>query len=176
MKHARTAPNKQKGMTLIEMLVVLIVIIIIIAAASSRIGGIFGKNDISEEVTNLNTLVTATKTLRSKGGYGASGTNLVPTLIASDGVPKGMTVTGGVIKNSWGGTITVVSTGSGFTMVEPSVPKAACIELANSVSRGGAMTTKVNATAAVTGEIAKPAATTSCSSDTSNTLTFTVTS
>lgn len=174
MKQLKTAPKKQKGMTLIEMIVVLIIIIIIIAAAAGRIGGVFGKNEISEEVTNLNTLIVNTKTLRSAGGYGASGTNLVTTLIASDGVPKSMPVVAGAIKNAWDGTVTVTSTGAGFTVVAPSVPQPACIELANKVSRGGAVSTKVNATEAVTGEVSTIAATTSCSSPTANSLTFTV--
>lgn len=123
MKQYKNTAKKQKGMTLIEMIVVLIVIIIIIAAAAGRIGGVFGKNEISEEVTNTNTLLVNTKTLRSAGGYGASGTNLVTTLIASDGIPKSMPVVSGAIKNAWDGTVTVTSTGAGFAVVTPSVPK-----------------------------------------------------
>lgn len=173
MKQLKSTPKKQQGMTLIEMVVVLIIIIVIIAAAAGRIGGVFGKNEIAEEVTNLNTLLVNTKTLRSAGGYGASGTNLVPTLIAIDGVPKSMPVISGKIKNSWNADVTVTSTGGGFSISTASVPQAACIELANKVSRGGAVTTKVNSSAAINGEVSTIAATTSCSSD-SNSLTYTV--
>lgn len=174
MKQLKTPPKKQKGMTLIEMFVVLIIIIIIIAAAAGRIGGVFGKNEISEEVINLNTLIVNTKTLRSAGGYGPTSTNLVPTLLATDGVPKSMTVVAGTIRNAWNGQVAVTSTGAGFSVSAVSVPKAACIELANKVSRGGAVTTKVNAAAAVTGEVSTIAATTSCDDLISNSLTYTV--
>jgi len=174
MKQFRSSAKRQYGMTLIEMLVVLIIIIIIIAAAAARIGGVFGKNEISEEVTNLNTLIVTTKTLRSNGGYGASGTNLVPTLIATNGVPKTMSIVSGAIKNAWDGTVAVASTGAGFNITAPSVPSDACIELANKVSRGGAVSTKINSNAAVTGEISTITATTQCNSATGNTIVYTV--
>lgn len=165
--------NTQRGMTLIEMMVVLILIILVVAAAASRIGGVFGKSEIADTVTNLNTLLVNTKTLRSAGGYGATGTDLVPTLIAVNGVPKAMPIQSGAIKNPWNGDVSVTSTGAGFQITTGSVPKDACVELANKVSRGGAVSTKINSAAAVVGEVSTIAAGTSCSSD-SNTLTFTV--
>ena len=182
MKHLATARrntpaaprHKQKGMTLIEMGVVIILILIVMALASGRVGAIFGKNEQAEEVAALTQLIVNTKSLRSAGGYGSSGSNLVPALIATDGVPKSMPIQSNTLRNTWGQTVTVVSTGLGFAVTTSGVPKAACVEVANKVSRGGAMQTKVNSSPLTNGEVSSIDASTQCSSDDDNTIGFTV--
>ncbi|OHE80661.1 MAG: hypothetical protein A2X76_01310 [Lysobacterales bacterium GWF1_69_6] len=167
--------NKQQGLTLIEALVWIILSILVIAGAAAGIAKAFGANETRTEADHITSIIVSTKTLRSSGGYGASGTDLVPALIATNAIPKTMTVVSGVPKNAWDGTVTVASTGPGFTITYPTVPQAACIELATKISRGGAVTTKIGTGTAIVGEVPTATATTQCASPSANSLAFTVT-
>lgn len=171
----RNAPsfsrNRAKGFTLIELVIGLVVGIIIIAGAIAGISNLTRKNDVSQDIQGIAALQTNTKALRGNGGYGTSGTNLVPTLIAMEAVPKSLTVNANAITNAWDGAVTVTSTGSGYAITSNGIPKSACIEEASKLSRG-AMTTKIGAAAAVSGEVTTVTATTSCASD-SNTIVWT---
>lgn len=163
----------QKGFTALELIVVLIVGLGIIALAASKMDMMFGGSNLSEETGNVNTLLSNTKSLKTSSGYGTSGTNLVPALISSQGVPKNMVVSGGVIYNVWSGAVSIASTGTGFTISYASVPQDACIKMATKTNRGGTFATvKVGAAAAVTGEYTTAQATTDCSGAT-NTITWT---
>ncbi|MCD0253117.1 pilus assembly protein PilX [Xanthomonas campestris pv. campestris] len=163
--------TQQAGFNLLEMMIVLVVIIIAVAVAAANIFGATSKNDVAQDVQGIGSLQANTKTTRGSGGYGAAGADLIPTLIALGAIPKTLTLTGTTVTNTWGGSVTVVSTGAGFTITSQGVPKAACIEEAAKLSRGAA-TTKVGAAAAVNGEVSIAAATASCSADT-NTIAWT---
>lgn len=175
MKRNFTSKTAQAGFTAIEMMVVLIVGIILLAAGGATIAKMFSANQLQTEVSNYSQVILNTKSLRSSGGYGTAATDLVPSLIATDGIPKTMSVVSAKPQNAWGGEVTVVSTGAGFTLTTPAVPKAACIELATKISRGGAVTTTIGATTAVTGEMDLATATTNCASATANSIAFGVT-
>lgn len=166
--------HKQQGLTLIEALVWIILSILVIAGAAAGIAKAFGSNETRTEADHITNIIVSTKTLRSSGGYGTSGANLVPSLIATNSIPKTMPVIGGVPKNAWDGSVTVVSTGAGFTVTYPTVPQDACIELATKISRGGAVTTKIGTGTAIVGEVPTATATTQCASPTANSLVFTV--
>lgn len=166
----------QKGFTALELIVVLIVGLGIIALAASKMDMMFGGSNLSEEVGNVNTLLSNAKSLKTSSGYGTSGTNLVPSLINANGIPKNMVVTGGIPYNVWGGAVTILSTGPGFTIGYTNVPQDACIKLATKSNRGGTFATiKVGAAAAVTGEYTTAQATTDCSGAT-NSITWTAAS
>jgi prepilin-type N-terminal cleavage/methylation domain len=160
-----------KGFTLIELMVTLVIGVIIVGVAVAGIKGVFGKSDVSTDIQGIASLQTAAKGLRSKGGYGTSGTNLVPSLIAMGAVPNTLTLSDNNILNAWGGSVAVNSTGPGFTITSAGIPKDACIEEAATLSLG-ALNTKINSSAAVTGEMTKVAATAACTSD-SNTIVWT---
>ncbi len=178
MQH-RSAPRvsrkKAAGFTAIEVTIAILIGIIILAAAGVAISKMFNNADLDTEVGHYTSLLMNTKGLRSQGNYGASGTNLVPSLIATDSVPKTMTIAGSgptaTLRNTWDGTVTVVSTGSGFDVTTPAVPKAECIQLATKISGGGAVSTKINTGTAVNGAVSTAAATTGCSLA-ANTLVF----
>ncbi|HCE9846023.1 TPA: pilus assembly protein PilX, partial [Pseudomonas aeruginosa] len=68
-------------------------------------------------------------------GYGSSGTNLIPSLIAINGVPKNMSVSSGVVYNVYGGSVTVSSTGMGFSITTSKLPKDACITLGTKIAK-----------------------------------------
>lgn len=170
----RTSRHHQRGVTLIEGIVFLIIGIVVLAAAAAGISKIFGTNEISEETSNIANLITNTKVLRSAGSYGTTGDDLIPQLVATNGIPKGMTVNGGALSNNWGGAVSVDSTGGGFTITYASpMPQEACIQLAEKISRGGAVRTTINAGAAIAGQVSTAAATTACLDTGNNTLVFT---
>lgn len=173
MKQYSLSRSNQGGFSLIEALVVLVIGVIVLAAASGSIGGIFTAQDKSQEVSHVVSLLSNTKSLRSSGGYGVAGTDLVPPLIANKAVPTTMSVIAGKLTNAWGGTIAVASTGGGISITESALPADACIEISTKISRGGAVTTKIGANAAVVGEVTQTDATTQCADPTSNTVVFT---
>jgi hypothetical protein len=69
---------------------VLIIGLTIIAWGASRIDRLFGKSKLSEGLSDVNLLLVNTKDLKTNSGYGASGTDLVPLLISTNGIPKNM--------------------------------------------------------------------------------------
>lgn len=155
---------KQKGFTLIELVIGLIIGIVIVAIAIAGIGNATSKSDVSGDIQGVSQLYANVKSLRGNGGYGTSGTNLVPALIAMNAVPKTINNDGTNLTNAWNGAITVTSTGVGYSVSSAGLPKEACIEEGAKLSRG-AGTTKIGTTT-VTGEVSTIAATTSCSAAT----------
>ncbi|HEP8725751.1 TPA: pilus assembly protein PilX [Pseudomonas aeruginosa] len=164
--------KKQAGFGAIEMIVVLIIVIGLLALAASRWDTLFGSNEAAEEISNVNMLMAGAKNLKTSSGYGTSGTNLVPALIKADAVPKNMTVTSSAIYNTWGGAVTVVSTGTGFTVTSAAIPEGVCMTLATKLASGGVYSTKMNSGTAIIGAVTQAAATSGCSSATSNTITW----
>ena len=164
--------KNQAGFGAIEMIVVLIIVISLLALAASRWDTLFGSNESAEEISNINMLMAGTKNLKTSSGYGSSGTSLVSSLIKAGAVPKNMTVTSGAIYNTWGGAVTVVSTGTGFTVSSSAIPEGVCMTLATKLARGGVYSTKLNSGTAIIGEVTQAAATSGCSSATSNSITW----
>lgn len=172
-KSIKSLGNRQAGFGAIEMIVVLIIVIGLLALAASRWDALFGSNESAEEISNVNMLMAGTKNLKTSSGYGAAGTDLVPGLIKANAVPKNMTVVSGVLYNIWGGSVTVVSTGTGFTVTSSTIPEGNCLTLSTKLARGGIYSTKINAGTTIIGEVTQSAATTGCSSATSNSVTWT---
>ena len=172
IKHAQSLKN-QVGFISIEVVVVLIIVAIGIGLAVSRGAGLFGSSDVGEEQANVGTLIQKTRALKSRNGYGTSGTNLVPSLISTKSIPRNMSEISGVIYNVYGGTVTVVSTGIGFTLTSNNLPPEACIALATNSPVGQADQVKINSGATVTGDVTTAAATTACSGD-ANAIAFTI--
>lgn len=175
MQTAKKRPHHQQGFVSIEAVIVLIIVAIGIGLAVSRGAGLFGSSNISEEQGNIAALTTNTRALKGSNGYGTSGTNLVTSLIAVNGVPKNMSVVSGVLYNVYGGSVTVTSTGMGFAITSSALPKDACIALATRVAKNQYEQTKINSGTATTAEVTTAAATTGCSGAT-NTITWTVNS
>lgn len=169
----RTArAKKQAGFGAIEMIVVLIIVIGLLALAASRWDALFGSNEAAEEISNVNMLMAGAKNLKTSSGYGAANTNLVPALIKAGAVPTNMTVTSNAIYNTYGGAVTVTSTGTGFTVTSAAIPEGVCMTLATKLARGGVYSTKINTGGVIVGEVTQAAATSGCSSATSNTITW----
>lgn len=178
MKHTEKcsigANRNQSGFTIIEVLVVLIVGLGILAMSSGKIEMLFSGSDLGEEASNINTLIPNIRSLKSSSGYGAAGTDLTTQLVGIDGIPKNVTILTNVMYNNWNGAIVPASTGTGYTITDNSIPMPACIKLATKTSKSGAFASiKINANAAIVGEVTSATATTQCNSATANVLVFT---
>ncbi|MNJ56865.1 hypothetical protein D3C77_524290 [compost metagenome] len=134
---------------------------------------LFNKQTNNGEQSNVTNLVVNMRALKGGQGYGASGTNLIPQLVATDGIPDGMTISGGAIFNSWNGAVTLASTGPAFVLTYNNVPKDSCVSMATKVAKTRAYQTKINSGGVVIGEVDSATATTQCSTDT-NTIAWTI--
>jgi len=166
--------KKTKGFTLMEVLIVLLIGAVIMVLVTPRIAKLFGRSETTFETQNIVDLISNIKGMRDQGSYGASGTNLIPQLIANDGLPDSLNVNSGVVTNTWGGAVTAVSTGIGFTLSYAApMPQAACVAIATKMSNSTINTTKINGGSAVTGRVSQAQATADCAASTANTIVFT---
>ena len=110
----RTSRPTQGGFVSIEMIIVLIIIAIGVGLGLAAAAGMFSSSNANEEQRNISVIAANARALKTSSGYGSSGTNLIPSLIAINGVPKNMSVSSGVVYNVYGGSVTVSSTGMGF--------------------------------------------------------------
>lgn len=165
--------HKQTGSSNMEMLFYLILAAILISAAIAFGLKLFNKQTNNGEQTNVANLVVNTRALKGSQGYGASGANLIPQLIITDGIPDGLTNSSGAIFNSWNGTVTVTSTGPAFVLTYSGIPQDSCVSLATKVAKTRAYSTKINSGTAIVGEIDSATAATDCSAVT-NTIAWTI--
>ena len=132
MKFLRT--RKQRGFTLIEMVVVLALIAAGIGFIISRAATANQTSKVQAEVSNLQTITTKVKsTFAARPNYSGATTAF---LLAQGAFPTSM-INGGTVTNGWGGTVTVAA-GAGNTSVDitsGAVPTASCIELVAASSR-----------------------------------------
>ncbi|MEB0222040.1 type 4 pilus major pilin [Pseudomonas sp. AB12(2023)] len=175
-RNFKSLSRKQSGATTMELLFYLIVAALILYAAVQGGFKLFSRQSNNTEQENVASLIINTRALKGNTGYGTSGTNLVPVLSTTDGIPNGMTFTSGVPYNSWNGAVTVVSTGPSFTITYPTVPQDACVSLATRVAKNASITTKINSGTGVVGEISASSASTSCTDPTANIISWTVSS
>lgn len=164
MHYKQSRNSSQRGFVELSTLFVLIVIAIGIAAAIYKGGQLLGNSDVAEEQSNIGTLIANIRKLKSSNGYGTSGTNLVPALVVSKGVPN-MSVSGNNLYNSWSGSVTAVSSGMTFTLTENGLPSDACVTLATKISRGQKVTTSINGGSSTTGEVDPVTAASGCNKD-----------
>lgn len=140
-----TVVTRQKGVTLIEILIYMAIALIFIALAGGRISDAFSSLGAQTETDNIISLISATKETRGRAGYGSSVASLVPTLDSLNRIPNALSVTGSGtstrIVNSWDGDVTVESAGgstlNSFVVSTDKVPKAACIKIVQRISETG---------------------------------------
>ena len=164
----------------LELTGVLLIIIVAIIGVVAWIGGAFSQNDTSNELANINSIMTQTRgLLKGSTGYDySSAANMTGTLIQYGGVPATMSIHGtassgtATVTNVWGGAVTeqpVTVSGTdnaGFALTYNKVPQQACTTLTTKLSSGSMVTqTTINGTA-VTGEVSPAKAGTTCNADT----------
>lgn len=168
---ALSTPHKQRGFLSVDGVMWIMLVTIALGFIAWMGYKMLGNSDATIEQSNITSIIANTKKLKGSSGYGASGTNLVPSLIAIDGTGS-MGVSGSTLTNQWNGAVTLVSAGMSFTITENNVPKAACITLATKISKDKQTTTSINGGTASSGEVLPASATTSCSND-SNSISWT---
>jgi Tfp pilus assembly protein PilV len=174
MKQSK-ALHRQKGLSAIETLFVILIATLALIGALALGYKMFGNQQNSTEQENIANLIVNARSLKGSQGYGSTGTDMVPQLIAVQGVPDTMTVTSGVIYNSWGGTVTIVSAGpTSFTITTTGVSQGGCISLATRVAKSVMFSTKVGSSGAIQGEVTAAQATSSCATGSANTIAWTI--
>lgn len=168
--------KKQGGAISLEMMIAVGLIIVLFGWAVSRSDMMQSRTATLTGASNMVTIGENVRSLLKTGtGYGTSGTSLVADLIASKGVPKNITISAGTLVNDFNGTITIVSTGTGYTVTDPNLPADVCIQEVMKVSQSATYTsTAINGNAAVTGAVPRATATTQCNqTGSANSVAFT---
>ncbi|MRK19098.1 PilW family protein [Pseudomonas sp. JG-B] len=73
--------NKQSGYTLVELMIGMVVAGVLMAGVVAGGIALFNYLNSNDEQQNISQLIANAKGLKSGGGYGATGTNLVPQLM-----------------------------------------------------------------------------------------------
>ena len=150
MKTNRFNRKRQGGYTLIELGIVLLIIALIAA-------GILAKSYFQKSTANgqteqstitavIGALPNAKGTMGTAGTYGTAGTNLVSYLVTGKVIPTTYSTTATTITNAWGGAITAVSTGAGWTVTDNSLPNDICLSLATTINNSAGGTTALATT------------------------------
>ena len=160
--------KRNKGFTLIEVLIVLGIAAIVAAAAYFTYNSVRTTNDANEEIRNLDIIRSGIQNMyASQRDY----TGLTLALVSNSGiVPSNLVGAGtGAIQNKWGNAYTITATGpdSGPSKsfgVTTTVPKNACekvsqglvaawdyVDVNGEVARPWATNTPVDATSILTG-------------------------
>ncbi|MFJ3317156.1 type 4 pilus major pilin [Herbaspirillum huttiense] len=163
--------RRQEGWTLVELMFVLMIMLAGAAGVVWKFDLLGLKSDINDELSNINMIEGGIKSIRSSGGYGASGTDLLPILKDNQQLPTNMSYVGGELTNTWGGVVQAISTGAGHTLSYAGVPKGACSKLAQMISRGRMFkSVSINGASPLTGELDGAAAGANCANETNTVL------
>jgi type II secretory pathway pseudopilin PulG len=161
--------RRQRGASLLEAIAYLGIAAIVVMGAISLLTGAFSSaksNQANEEVIGLR---TAVRKLYMGQTYPTA--DIVSTLIAAKAVPGTLAVDGATLKNSWGGTVAIAGSGTGFTITYPSVPKDVCVSMLSGAS-GWTSVTANGGTAVTTFPLSAASAGTLCSA-TDNSVVYT---
>lgn len=154
----------QRGALSLEMLLVLMIVLLLLGWALSRGAMMQSRAGTLTEGTNSVALIENVRgLLKSAGAYGAAGADLVPSLVTAAGVPGDMTIAANKIYNSYGGDVTIVSTGAGFAVTSPKLPPDVCMQAAMKVSGSiPGVSTAINGGASASGAVASATAAAAC--------------
>ncbi|MFJ3044670.1 type 4 pilus major pilin [Herbaspirillum chlorophenolicum] len=118
---------RQQGASLLEGIAYLGIAAIVVMGAISLLTGAFSSaksNQANEEVIGLR---TAVRKLYMGQTYPTAG---IPTLLqTAKAAPGTLAADGTTLKNSWGGTVAIAGSGTGFQITYPSVPKDVCVSM-----------------------------------------------
>lgn len=125
IKHSR-----QRGATLVEIVLYLAVAAIVIFAVYSLFGSAFGSSKSQTESQNVQGLVASVNNIYGTMKDYPSG-NLVANLIQAKAAPASMVVPGitDSLRNAWGGAVSVNGNGDNYNISYTQVPTRACVEL-----------------------------------------------
>ncbi|WP_051516832.1 type 4 pilus major pilin [Herbaspirillum sp. RV1423] len=120
---------RQRGASLLEGIAYLGIAAIVVLGAVSLLTGAFGSaksNQATEEVVAIR---TAVRKLYIGQSYPTA--SLLAPLLAANAIPGTLArdVTAGTVTNSWGGSVTVTGTSTGFVVTYNSVPQDVCVNM-----------------------------------------------
>jgi prepilin-type N-terminal cleavage/methylation domain-containing protein len=122
----------QSGFSLLELLLVVGVGALLLLAGIATYRLVTQGNDVNDAIRVLTTIKAQNqKAFQGQNGYGAAGTDLVPTLVAMQAFPAGVLDATDTPRHPWGDTITIVSAADtrSFDLTFTNVPSDACINL-----------------------------------------------
>lgn len=136
------------ALTLPEAIIVSVLALMVLVYVFSTGNSLFGRSDYTEEMSNVNEIMTNTRGMLKTGGtyQFSSGTAMTGALVQFGGAPGSMAVIGtkssgsASLNNRWGGSVTIapVSTNGGqntaFSLTYAQVPQEACAQLAQKLS------------------------------------------
>lgn len=166
-KIGRRSP-KQGGFGALEVMIAIVVGIFAVIGAMAWNSKLTNTANNNDELQNISSLITNTRQLKTQSGYGTTGTDLIPVLLRSDGIPENMQKSTTGVFNVWGGAVTNISTGTGYTLTYASVPDSNCIFLASKSAYSNALSIRINGGTAVAGEITSIAASAACTAGTNS--------
>lgn len=142
--------KKQAGFNAIELSLVLAVIAIAVVATIRIMGGNTDKQNATQMVNDVSTIVSNVKNLYSSS---TNGYNSLNTTIAIDAkvVPQDLKIPngGGTIQNQFqGGTVDIIAANNGeaFQITYTNVPSAICNSAINTLGGAGFLTITINGT------------------------------
>lgn len=162
---------KQRGLTLIEVIVALGIGALVIGGALSLYASASSSQYGTQLNSDLSAVRSSVKSLYSgQGGYGVGSLNSV--LITGNKVPTTMSVSGTTIRHQQNGTLSVDGNTSNFTMTVTNIPTDVCVNLVSSAN--GFVSVQVGSnTANTTFPISPTIAASQCGSATTQTIVFT---
>lgn len=164
--------GRQRGAASLDQIIAVVIGLVVLAGVAAAGASAFNSSDAGTEVSHMQTLLSNIRGgFRGSDGYGAANTDLAALCIQGECQPKDMVVSGTKLYNRWNGQITIVSTGLGFTLTTPDVPKSACSAVVAKVSQTGQYTVSINGSPQAPGAVSGGVAQGLCTSA-SNTITF----
>lgn len=163
---AEAAPDsRQAGASLVEAVLFLVIAAVILIGVFALFSGAFSSSKVQTEMSYMQTLAGDVESLYATNhDYGTA--DITATLTSTKSAPSPMIV-GATLVNSWGGQVTVTGASTDFVISSAGVPQKECIQLAQISINPVAIT--INGTTQ-TLPLTVAAATTACSSATSNTI------
>lgn len=173
-----------RGVNSLDASITVVAIIVILAVLLGFFYSFSKSSASGTELTNIQSLMTNTSSmLKTRNGYVDVS---IDALYRAGGVPSAMSydMTGGTLNNTWGGQVTL-TTGTGssgatvsnqnlaFTITYEKVPESACVNIANQLSRTGAMAGITVNSSVVDKDDSIADITGYCSDEDDNTLAFT---
>jgi len=160
MKFTRLNHIKQRGLTLIEVMVALAIGGLVIAGALALYNAASSSQVANQLNSGISALRASTKSLyATTGGYGTGPLNSV--LINANKVPSTLYYSGSTITHQLNGNVTITGANTTFTITVTNLPTDVCVSLATAAT--GYTQVVVGSTTLSTFPITPAAASSACS-------------